>query len=432
MYSNQTGYSCTAVGAQSLYSNISGRANTATGAFALTADLIGEANTATGAYALYSDKSGDGNTATGAQAMFYNVDGYHNTSTGVSSLYYNQSGAYQSAHGFEALYYNTTGTLNTATAYHALYKNTTGSYNVAMGVTALLNNTTGSQNTGIGASTNVSGGNLTNATVIGYGAVVNASNKVVIGNSNVTVIGGQVGWSTLSDLRFKKNLQDNIPGLAFINKLKPITYNLDAKKYEQFLGVDDSLINKDARKYMESEKIIRSGFIAQDVEKAAKEINYNFDGVHAPENDKDNYSLVYAELVPSLVKAVQELSKENDSLKNVMQQIQTTLQAIARNNSLSTNNTEHVAAKTPGIFIDQNQPNPSGNFTVIKYALPKTVKQARLIILTPDGNVITKQNIISTAMQVNVDISRLAAGVYSYFIMADNNTSEIKKMLIER
>ena len=56
-----------------------------------------------------------------------------------------------------------------------------------------------------------------------------------------------------------------------------------------------------------------------------------FNGVHAPENDKDNYSLSYAHFVMPLVKAVQEqqelirtqgqlieeLRKEVDHLKAV-------------------------------------------------------------------------------------------------------------------
>jgi hypothetical protein len=43
---------------------------------------------------------------------------------------------------------------------------------------------------------------------LGYAATVNASNKVVVGNSSVTVIGGQVGWSILSDGRFKSNIKE--------------------------------------------------------------------------------------------------------------------------------------------------------------------------------------------------------------------------------
>ena len=63
------------------------------------------------------------------------------------------------------------------------------------------------------------------------------------------------------------------------------------------------------------EQVIYSGFIAQDVEKTAKELNYDFSGVDAAKNDKDLYGLRYAEFVVPLVKAVQELSAKNDELQ---------------------------------------------------------------------------------------------------------------------
>ena len=45
----------------------------------------------------------------------------------------------------------------------------------------------------------MSTGNLTNATAIGAGAFVNASNKVRLGNVLVTVIEGQVAFTSASD-----------------------------------------------------------------------------------------------------------------------------------------------------------------------------------------------------------------------------------------
>ena len=46
-----------------------------------------------------------------------------------------------------------------------------------------------------------------------------------------------------------------------------------------------------------------------------KKIGYNFSGVDAPNNSEDHYGLRYAEFTVPLVKAVQELSKENELLK---------------------------------------------------------------------------------------------------------------------
>jgi len=58
--------------------------------------------------------------------------------------------------------------------------------------------------------------------------------------------------------------------------------------------------------YRQSSSIIRTGFIAQEVEEAAKRVGFDFDGVSAPENETDLYGIRYAEFVVPLVKAVQE------------------------------------------------------------------------------------------------------------------------------
>jgi len=163
-------------------------------------------------------------------------------------------------------------------------------------------------------------GNFNNSTAIGYTTYVNASNKVVVGNTSVNVIGGNVGWSNLSDGRFKENIKEDVPGLDFITKLKPITYTLNIDKLNRNLvqNMPDSL----QRRYLKNtgntvvtSSVIHTGFVAQDVEKIAKELGYNFDGVNAPTNSTDNYSIVYGQFVVPLVKAVQEQQKQIELLK---------------------------------------------------------------------------------------------------------------------
>ena len=56
----------------------------------------------------------------------------------------------------------------------------------------------------------------------------------------------------------------------------------------------------------EKEQLVQSGFIAQEVEAAAKSLGYNFSGIDRPRNEKDLYGLRYAEFVVPLVKAMQE------------------------------------------------------------------------------------------------------------------------------
>ena len=69
--------------------------------------------------------------------------------------------------------------------------------------------------------------------------------------------------------------------------------------------------------YTEAEAIIHSGFIAQEVEQAANQTGYVFDGVHIPAYSNDNYSISYSSFVVPLVKGMQEQQAviENQSKK---------------------------------------------------------------------------------------------------------------------
>lgn len=111
-----------------------------------------------------------------------------NTAFGSSVLTSN-TGSQNTGVGFGALASNLAGISNVALGFQALYLNTSGSQNVGIGYQALSGNTTGNNNTAIGQSANVSTSGLSNATAIGYNAVVDASNKVQIGNSSVTALG---------------------------------------------------------------------------------------------------------------------------------------------------------------------------------------------------------------------------------------------------
>src|SRR5262249_28045441 len=104
---------------------------------------------------------------------------------------FNTIGFNNTADGVNALISNSIGDSNTASGFNALRSNTNGSGNTAEGVNALISNTIGGNKTALGAGANVSQGNLSNATAIGSGAIVNASNKVRLGDANVTVIEAQ-------------------------------------------------------------------------------------------------------------------------------------------------------------------------------------------------------------------------------------------------
>ena len=68
-----------------------------------------------------------------------------------------------------------------------------------------------------------------------------------------------------------------------------------------------------------------TGFFAQDVEEAAKAINYSFNGVHNPKNG-GLLSLDYSAFVVPLVKAVQEqqtlIEKQQKQINDLIRRIE--------------------------------------------------------------------------------------------------------------
>lgn len=322
-----------ALGSHSLYLNETGETNTAVGVYTLQSNTTGNRNSAFGYQAGQSNTTGNYNSAMGGYSMFSNSTGLNNTAIGDSSLYANISGNENCAYGIRTLL-NNTGSYNVAMGTRAAYKNTTGEANVGLGPNAMYHNVSGNSNTAVG---NWSGPTLntpapSNTTSIGNGATVTASNTIHIGNTSVTEIAGQVSWSTYSDARFKKNISSDVPGLDFIMDLKPVVYNWDIDKLNDFLDVEERDRTPEAEVGRKRQETMRyTGFLAQEVEETARRLDYDFSGVVHPANDNSMYSVRYAEFVVPLVKAVQEL---NEKIEKQQQQID---QLIMENKRLENN-----------------------------------------------------------------------------------------------
>jgi hypothetical protein len=175
-----------------------------------------------------------------------------------------------------------------------------------------------------------------NSVAVGYGSWVSASNLALLGNTTTSTVGGYAIWSNLSDGRFKTGVQENVKGLDFIMRLRPVTYHMNVRGLNDFWGIsaygkDDSLMTSEMKAQIDDaiikkEAICMSGFIAQEVEKAAQETGYDFDGVTKPANDKDHYRIAYGEFVVPLVKAMQEQQKmieeQNKKIEMLLKEIQ--------------------------------------------------------------------------------------------------------------
>ena len=346
---NTTGSNNSANGAKSLYSNTIGNFNTAVGANALGANTNGSNNTAIGETALFSNTTGLQNTASGYQSLFANNIGEGNTANGYKTLFSNSTGVRNTGIGFSTLYSNSTGQSNTAIGELTLYDNTSGEFNTALGSFALSSNISGNDNTAVGQSAlqylkngtkNIAIGsnagnafgspNVNNTISIGNDDILNgASNQVIMGNFSSTGYYSNNPWATFSDARIKRNIKEEVKGLDFIMRLKPVTYYKSIKEMAKLSGHKETA---DFPGKHEVEKIKFSGFLAQQVEQAAIETGYDFSGLHKPNNSKDLYALSYETFVVPLVKAVQEQQNMISAL---------TLQ-VQQNNTTATNKNQQV------------------------------------------------------------------------------------------
>lgn len=263
--------------------------------------------------------TGTHNTVVGHSALSLTTTGWGNCVLGQGALSRNTAGSQNVAIGISAMCFNTVGNTNVAVGDYTLQNVTDGYRNTAVGNTAGWQRLHGPYNTFIGSDTDASADGFLNSTALGYQTITTASNQVRIGNASVTSIGGFQNWTNISDARFKSNIKADVPGLDFINRLRPVTYTLDRDKIRQTLGQEMTGEKSETR---------NTGFLAQEVEDAAKAIRFEFSGVDAPKNEQDFYGLRYAEFTAPLVKAVQELDAENKQLKAILAELNKRLDAL--------------------------------------------------------------------------------------------------------
>lgn len=478
---NTTGKNNNAFGSYALSSNTTGDQNCAFGVFTLSFittginnsafgstalyQSMGNYNTAMGASALEKLKEGDDNCAFGSYAGFYQKGGSRNVyighlSGGASPTEFT-SGSDNSFLGNQSGQGNKEGEKNCFIGGQAGVSNSSGNYGCFLGFDAGGSNTTGSQNIYLGYSAEGSSGTYTNVVSVGYQITSTASNQARIGNSSTTSIGGYVSWSNISDGRFKKNIKEDVAGLAFISKLRPITYTLDLHAADAFIGTEFTEDNMTAesrslseKAKTEKEKIIYTGFIAQEVETAAKEIGYDFSGIDAPKNDRDMYGLRYAEFVVPLVKAVQELDQndtaqirrldelklENEMLRSENEEIRKRLSKLeilfSEQNKLSADDAQNagnvMSLQNPEASLGQNIPNPFNNTTVIPFRLPGNYNEALLLISDNSGKIIYTVRLSSDESQISIEAGLLPAGTYNYSLIIDGKLLSTRQMLLTK
>lgn len=238
-----------------------------------------------------------------------------------------------------------------------------------------------------------------------------------IGNARVT---GTLTVNTLvqnSDYRLK----DNIVSLSsqkesFLDKI----LDIDVVEYN-YKPLIPSLILPDS---VSTKEVLRNaGF---DISKKhygviAQELQELFPTL--VEENQDGYLGVnYVELVPVLVRAIQELKAQVDALQGNAEQ--------ATNRALSTTGVNSLPLA--GNVLYQNTPNPFNEQTTIRFKLSDNAQNASICIFDMQGKML-KNIAVSLGMDnVTINSSELGKGMFLYSLLINGQEIDTKKMIISK
>ena len=136
---------------------------------------------------------------------------------------------------------------------------------------------------------------------------------------------------------------------------------------------------------------------------------------------QDGYLAVkYVELVPVLIRAIQELKEELDAVKGY----------DAERKAPSA--TGISAVKTNGNTLYQNTPNPFKEQTVIRFSLADNVQDASISIFDMTGKTIKKLPISSGMDCVSVGGYELGDGMFLYSLIVNGQVIDTKRMVISK
>lgn len=230
-----------------------------------------------------------------------------------------------------------------------------------------------------------------------------------------------------SDDKIKVNKSEITEPLTKILSLKGKQYNFAS---DYLNSIPDSFQNK----YEFTRK--QYGFIAQELLEVIPEL-VSFDSI------SQISSVNYVGIIPILTEAIKEQQKLIINLQNNITTLNNTIQSCCNNNGLVKNQYSNkieliekqkeidynIENKNATLF--QNNPNPFGEKTEIKYYLPSVYGNSKLVIYNLNGSQILSYTLNGQGLQtITIDDSALTAGAYYYTLLVDNIEIDTKKMIL--
>ncbi len=234
---------------------------------------------------------------------------------------------------------------------------------------------------------------------------------------------------TPSDINLKENIvsvSDEESSLDNLMEMNVIKYNYKPKAYTPKTEDEQSL-------YEDKEAAAKAEELAkQEIQRMAEQKHY---GLSAQELQKIYPDLVresqdgtlgvnYVELVPILIRSIQELKQELDDVKAGGNARQT--------RSISDDGQEDYSAAISKNVLYQNTPNPFKEQTTIRFRLADDARDASICIFDLSGKMLRKLPVSQGMSSVTIGGYELGEGLFLYSLVVNGREIDTKRMIITK
>jgi len=223
-----------------------------------------------------------------------------------------------------------------------------------------------------------------------------------------------------SDERLKENiepLEDSKTGSTLDNVLK---MNVVKYTYKDFIPKPTGEESDSIEKEMEVPQR-HIGLLAQELRELYPDLVYE---------GQDGYLGVnYVELVPVLIRSIQELKAELDEVKGENEAFKTRSAAYDDD---ETTDVSDATAIPSAATLAQNTPNPFSERTTIRFTLPENAQNAFIYIFDMSGKMYKQIPVDSSMQSVTIEGYELNAGMYIYSLVIGGKEIQTRRMILSK
>lgn len=243
---------------------------------------------------------------------------------------------------------------------------------------------------------------------------------------------------TPSDITLKENIvsiedeEENVGStLDNLMNMNVIKYNYKPQKIK--LEQDEDDLDDEEKMLLTSKAQVKNGLLEMSRQKhyglSAQEIREIYPDV-VRESEDGILGVNYLELVPILIRSIQELKAELDEVKSKDTEVKRARAAsFEEDEDIDLKDATSIPAMAT---LAQNTPNPFSERTTIRFTLPENAQNAFIYIFDMSGKMQKQIPVDSSMESVIIEGYELRAGMYIYSLVIGGKEVKTRRMIMTK